>query len=382
VRAAIAPAPPTGHRRSVIAILAPGQGAQSPGMLAPWLELDGVPEQVAAFSELSGLDLARLGTTADAEEIRDSAITQPLIVAMGLITASQLPVSEDRSERQRARTAANGNDVSEDRSERQRARTAANGNDVSEDRSDVVLAGHSVGEVTAAAIAGTLTPAQAISFATRRGSEMAAACAATPTSMVAVLGGDSDEVVAAILSAGLTPANRNGAGQIVAAGSLEAIAALTENPPPGARIRPLRVAGAFHTSYMSSAEESLRTVAAELEPSDPRHTLLSNADGAVVNDGRAVLDRLVAQLTRPVRWDLCLNTLRSLGITAAIELAPAGTLTGIARRELPGVRLVAVKTPADLETARQLLADHPEQDRQAATSSSDPSVAQLAPGMA
>jgi [acyl-carrier-protein] S-malonyltransferase len=329
-------------------------------MLAPWLELDGVPEQIATFSELSGLDLARLGTTADADEIRDSAVTQPLIVTMGLITASQLGLAR----------------MSEDRSEHQRARTGGIG-------SEVVLAGHSVGEVTAAAIAGTLTPAQAIVFATRRGSEMAAACAAAPTSMVAVVGGDPEEVVAAILSAGLTAANRNGAGQIVAAGSLEAIAELTENPPPGSRIRPLQVAGAFHTSYMSSAERSLRTVAAGLTPADPRQTLLSNADGAVVSDGPTVLDRLVGQVTRPVRWDLCLDTLRALDVTGAIELAPAGTLTGIARRELPGLQLVAVKTPANLEAAQRLLAEHPapEQDSQAATSPSGQSVAQSATGM-
>ncbi|HEX8092241.1 ACP S-malonyltransferase, partial [Jatrophihabitans sp.] len=255
----------------MISVLAPGQGAQSPGMLAPWLELDGVPEQVAGFSELSGLDLARLGTTADADEIRDSAITQPLIVAMGLITAGQLGLGRMSEDRQRAGTGAIG--------------------------SQLVLAGHSVGEVTAAAVAGVLTPADAISFATRRGSEMAAACAATPTSMVAVVGGDQDEVLAAVLSAGLTPANRNGAGQIVAAGSLEAIAALTENPPPGSRVRPLQVAGAFHTSYMSPAEQSLRTVAAQLTPADPTLTLLSNADGAVVGDGPTVLDRLVGQVT-------------------------------------------------------------------------------------
>jgi [acyl-carrier-protein] S-malonyltransferase len=352
----------------VIAILAPGQGSQTPGMLAPWLELDGVADQVASYSELAGLDLARLGTTADADEIRDSAVTQPLIVTMGLITARQLNladnlVSEDRSEHQRA----TDNLVSEDRSERQRARTGATDN--------LVLAGHSIGEVTAAAIAGVLTPEQAMSFAARRGAEMAAACAAVPTSMVAVVGGDQDEVVAAILAAGLTPANRNGSGQIVAAGALEAIATLTENPPPRARVRPLQVAGAFHTSYMAPAEQSLRSVAADLDPGDPTRTLLSNADGAVVGDGPTVLDRLVGQVTRPVRWDLCLDSLRTLGVSATIELAPAGTLTGIARRELPGVQLVAVKTPADLESAQRLL------DDQAATSTGDPQVASLATGM-
>ena len=340
----------------MIAVFAPGQGAQTPGMLAPWLELDGVPEQVAAFSELAGLDLARLGTTADADEIRDSAVTQPLIVTMGLIAASQLRLGG----------------TGEAPSERQQA-----------GGSGVVLAGHSIGEVTAAAVAGVLTPSQAISFATRRGAEMAAACAATPTSMVAVVGGDPDEVVAAILGAGLTPANRNGAGQIVAAGALDGIAALTENPPARARVRPLQVAGAFHTSYMSPAEQNLKTVAADLTPADPTQVLLSNADGAVVSDGRTVLDRLVAQVTRPVRWDLCLDSLRSLGVVGTIELAPAGTLTGIARRELPGVRAVAVKTPADLDSAHQLLAEDPapEQDPQAAPSPSDQPVAQLAPGM-
>ena len=220
-----------------------------------------------------------------------------------------------------------------------------------------MLAGHSIGEVTAAALAGVLTYEQAISFAARRGAEMAAACAATPSSMVAVIGGDPDEVIAAILEAGLTPANRNGSGQIVAAGAVEAIATLTENPPPRARVRPLQVAGAFHTTYMSSAEQNLQAVAARLAPAHPTRTLLSNADGAVVSDGATVLTRLVGQVTRPVRWDLCLDTLRGLGVSGIVELAPAGTLTGIARRELPGVHLVAVKTPADLDSARRLLAE-------------------------
>ncbi|HST46414.1 ACP S-malonyltransferase [Jatrophihabitans sp.] len=343
----------------MIAVLAPGQGAQTPGMLAPWLELAGVAEQVARFSELAGMDLIRLGTTADADEIRDSAVTQPLIVTMGLVTAGQLrlPGATDGSA---------GGVESPGSVESAGSLESAGG---------VVLAGHSIGEVTAAAVAGVLTAEQAISFATRRGAAMAAACALTPTSMVAVVGGDPDEVVAAITSAGLTPANRNGSGQIVAAGAVEAIATLTENPPPRARVRPLQVAGAFHTSYMSPAEESLRAVAAQLQPSDPALTLLSNADGAVVGDGPTVLARLVGQVTRPVRWDRCLDTMRTLGVTGTIELAPAGTLTGIARRELPGVQLVAVKTPADLESAQRLL------DEQAATPSGGPEAAPLAIGM-
>ncbi|MGX7680528.1 acyltransferase domain-containing protein [Jatrophihabitans sp. DSM 45814] len=294
----------------MIAILAPGQGSQTPGMLSPWLELDGVAEQVAQFSEIAGLDLIRLGTTASADEIKDTAVTQPLIVTLGLVAVSQLKFGE------------------------------------------IVTAGHSIGEVTAAAVAGSLTSYQAISFAARRGAEMAAACAATPTSMAAVLGGDPDEVVAAINAAGCTPANRNGAGQIVAAGPVEAIARLIENPPAGVRVRPLQVAGAFHTNYMSAAEKNLRAIAAELTPRDPSEILLSNADGTAVADGRTVLARLVAQVTRTVRWDLCLSTLRALEIGTAIELPPAGALTGIAKRELPDVELFAVKTPDDLAKAQ------------------------------
>ena len=282
-------------------------------MLAPWLELDGVAEQLGTFSELAKLDLVRLGTTADADEIKDTAVTQPLIVALGLVAADQLKLGE------------------------------------------IVTAGHSIGEVTAAAVAGALTPAEAVTFAARRGAEMAAACAATPTSMAAVLGGEPEDVVAAILQAGLTPANRNGAGQIVAAGSAQAITALIDNPPAGVRVRPLQVAGAFHTRYMAAAEANLRAIAAELSPADPAQILLSNADGTAVTDGRTVLARLVAQVTRPVRWDLCLSTMRALAVNATIELAPAGTLTGIAKRELPGVELVALKSPADLENAQSVI---------------------------
>ncbi|MEO9240290.1 MAG: acyltransferase domain-containing protein, partial [Jatrophihabitantaceae bacterium] len=252
------------------------------------------------------------------EEIRDTAVTQPLIVAMGLITAGQL--------------------------------------DFSGATEHLVTAGHSIGEVTAASVAGALTAEQAITFAARRGAEMAIACQSPSTTMAAALGGEVDAVVAAIIARGLTPANRNGAGQIVAAGATEAIDDLVANPPAGTRFRRLQVAGAFHTEYMRPAELKLRTVAAELQPSDPRQILLSNADGTAVTDGRTVLSRLVAQVTRPVRWDLCLNTMRELGVQASIELSPAKTLTGIAKRELPGIELITIKTPEDLASAQQLLA--------------------------
>jgi [acyl-carrier-protein] S-malonyltransferase len=290
-------------------------------MLAPWLDLPGVAEQVAGFSAASGLDLARLGTTADADEIKDTAITQPLIVALGVIVAGQL-----------------GLDSSDER----------------------VVAGHSVGELTAAAVAGALAPAVAVGFAARRGAEMAAACALTPTGMSALLGGDPDEVLASIEAAGLTPANRNGAGQIVAAGALDALEKLAAEPPAGARVRPLAVAGAFHTHFMSPAAAALADYADGVPVSDPWPILLSNADGSALSSGTELLARLVTQVTQPVRWDLCLTTCADLGVSAAIELAPAGTLTAIAKRELPGVELLAVKSPADLSAARALIDSRPE----------------------
>jgi [acyl-carrier-protein] S-malonyltransferase len=305
----------------VIAVFAPGQGAQTAGMLSPWLELPGVAEEVAAFADASGLDLLRLGTTADADEIKDTAVTQPLIVALGVIVAGRIGL-QSGAER--------------------------------------VVAGHSVGELTAAAVAGALTGVEAVALAARRGAEMAAACALAPTGMSAVLGGDPDAVVAGIEAAGVVPANRNGAGQIVAAGTLELLGRLAENPPAGARVRPLAVAGAFHTHFMAPAEAALAEYAAGVAFADPRPILLSNADGAGVTTGDDLRARLVRQVTLPVRWDACLATCRDLGVTAAIELAPAGTLTGIAKRELPGVELLAVKTPDDLAGARRLIESRPQ----------------------
>jgi [acyl-carrier-protein] S-malonyltransferase len=290
-------------------------------MLAAWLELPGVAEQLAEFSEVAGLDLTRLGTTAGADEIKDTAVTQPLLVALGVIAAGRLGL-EDGTER--------------------------------------VVAGHSIGEVTGAAVSGALTPVQAVAFAARRGAEMAAACALAPTGMSAVLGGNPDEVVARIEAAGLTPANMNGAGQIVAAGALDALEKLAEEPPAGARVRPLVVAGAFHTHYMAPAAEALGEYTAAVQMADPRPILLSNADGAAVGTGRDLAARLVRQVTLPVRWDLCLHSCRDLGVTGAVELAPGGVLTAIAKRELPGVELVAIKTPDDLDRARGLIASRPQ----------------------
>ena len=300
------------------AVLTPGQGTQAPGMFTPWLELDGARDRVAQWSERAGLDLLRLGTEADAEEIQDTAVAQPLIVALSLLTFEHLQHT---------------------------APVAA----------DAPVAGHSVGELAAAAIAGVLTADDAVALAAVRGAEMAKACALEPTSMAAVMLGDPEQVVAWLGEHGLAAANRNGAGQIVASGAADAIEKIIAEPLQGTKIRALKVAGAFHTPYMAPAEEALRAYAAALTPSDPTRPLLSNADGQVVTGGAEYLDRLVTQVTRPVRWDLTMAGLVSLGVTHTIEMAPAGALTGLVKRQLKGVvtTTTALKTPADLAGLRQ-----------------------------
>jgi [acyl-carrier-protein] S-malonyltransferase len=286
-------------------------------MLTPWLDLPGAEARLRWFSALSGLDLIRLGTTADAEEIRDTSVTQPLIVALGLLAAAELPTD----------------DVA-------------------------VTAGHSVGELTAAAVSGVLSAESAIALAALRGREMARACGEAETGMSALLGGDPEVVLAALEAAGLVPANVNGAGQVVAAGPTAALAALAADPPAGTRVMALSVAGAFHTPYMASAEAALTAVADGIGAADPGPLLLSNADGTAVPTGDEMVKRLVRQVTAPVRWDLCQATLRDLGVTAIIELPPAGTLAGLAKRELrgSGIEILAVKKPEDLAAARDLIA--------------------------
>lgn len=301
----------------MLAIVSPGQGSQSPGFLAPWLELPGVADRLAALSDAAGLDLQAHGTTSDAETIKDTAVAQPLIVAAGLLALPELDAIG----------------------------------------SSGALAGHSVGEITAAAAAGVLDDAQAMRFVSVRGRAMAEAAAATPTGMAAVLGGDPDDVAASLERHGLTPANMNGAGQVVAAGTLDQLQALQGDPPAKARVIPLQVAGAFHTEHMAPAVQTLRAEADAIQPGSPTVTLISNADGAVVADGAEVLRRLVSQVSNPVRWDLCMEQLQQLGVTGLIELPPAGTLVGLAKRGLRGVETLALKTPDDLETARRMVAD-------------------------
>lgn len=318
----------------MLAIVCPGQGSQTPGFLAPWLELDGTRDQIESLGAAASLDLLAHGTVSDAETIKDTAIAQPLIVAAGLASLRALFVE----------LSAGGGAAQEG--------ATADGVAIG------AWAGHSVGELTAAAAAGVLTAEQAMVFVRERGRAMAAASAVTPTGMSAVLGGVADDVLEAIDRHGLTPANNNGGGQIVAAGTLEQLAEFAADPPARARVMPLQVAGAFHTIHMAPAVDVLTELAATLSPADPTAPLLSNADGQVVTDGTDTLRRLVGQVSNPVRWDLCMRTLLDLGVTGLIELAPAGTLVGLAKRAMKGVPAVALKTPDDLEAARSLIREH------------------------
>ncbi|GLW20712.1 ACP S-malonyltransferase [Microbispora triticiradicis] len=297
----------------MLVIVAPGQGAQTPGFLSPWLEIPAFRDRISAWSDIVGLDLASYGTAAGADEIRDTAVAQPLLVAAALASFETLGVRPD------------------------------------------LVAGHSVGEFAAAAIAGVLTAEQALSLVRERGLAMAKAASVTATGMSAVLGGAEDEVLAALDRHGLTPANINGAGQIVAGGTLERLEAFAADPPARARVRSLAVAGAFHTVHMAPAVDHLRAEAATVTPAEPSITLLSNADGAAVGAGGEFLQRLVTQVANPVRWDACMATMAERGVTTMIELLPGGTLTGLAKRAMPGVRTVALKTPADLDTAKEVL---------------------------
>lgn len=307
----------------MLALVAPGQGAQSAGFLTPWLEVPRVKDLLTWWSAVSGVDLIYYGTEASDEEIRDTAIAQPLLVASGLVGALTLfPHPSDAF------------------------------------RVVGVAAGHSVGEITAAAGARAITAESAMVLVRERGKAMATAAATVATGMTAVIGGERDEVLSAIAQHGLTAANENGAGQIVAAGTMEQLAAFADAPPAGARLRPLSVAGAFHTSHMAPAVERMRHLASSVTVRDTRTRLLSNRDGAVVHHGRDVLDRIVNQIAQPVRWDLCMRSMADLGVTAVIEVPPAGTLVGLIKRALPNVETLALKTPADLEAARDLVARH------------------------
>lgn len=309
----------------VLVIVAPGQGAQTPGFLTPWLEDPVFAARFDWLATVAGIDLAHFGTEADAETIRDTKVAQPLLVATGLVAALDLfPHPADAFSRIGA------------------------------------VAGHSVGELTAAAGARAITAEQAMVLVRERGNAMADAAAITATGMTAVLGGDREEVLAAVERHGLTAANDNGPGQVVAAGTMEQLAAFAEDPPAKARLIPLSVAGAFHTTHMGPAVDRLSSLARSVSTHDPRTPVISNRDGQVVHDGRDVLRRIVGQIANPVRWDLCMETMSDLGVTGILEMPPAGTLTGIAKRALKGVETFALKTPDQLDAAREFCDKHGE----------------------
>ena len=301
----------------MLAFIAPGQGAQTPGMLAPWIADPTAKLLLSQWSHEINLDLVRLGTTADADEIKDTANAQPLIVAAGLLGARALG----------------------------KARIA-------------IVAGHSVGEITAAAISGVIDDVDAMKLVRARGVEMAKAAALKPAGMAAVLGGDREVVLRAISDLGLVAANDNGGGQIVAAGDLDALAKLA---PEGARVRALAVAGAFHTAYMQPAVAPLQEIAAKISVHPASCPVISNKDGAVLRDGREILDRIVAQIFNPVRWDLCMTTLAS-HVSGAIEIPPAGTLVGLLKRAVPIIETFALKSVEDVTLAKEFILRHQDEN--------------------
>ena len=301
----------------MLAIIAPGQGSQTPGMLNSWIADPSLKELLVSWSDSIGLDLLHLGTVADADEIKDTANAQPLIVATSLLGAHALGI-----------------------------------------KNFAVTSGHSVGELAAAALSGAISEKDALTIVRARGIEMAKAAATIPSGMSAVLGGDRTEVLAAITTLNLVPANDNGAGQIVAAGDLQALASLNENPPTGARVRALAVAGAFHTQFMQPAVEPLRTLATNIATNPVSIPVISNKDGQVVTDSSELLNRIVNQIANPVRWDLCMETLKSLGVTGVIELPPAGTLVGLLKRAASEIESFALKSADDLDAAREFAERH------------------------
>lgn len=286
-------------------------------MLLPWLELPGAQDRLRLWSKAADLDLVRLGTTATAEEITDTSVTQPLVVAAALLAYEAMEASDVLGP-------------------------------------DVIAAGHSVGELAAAVVAGVLSADDAVALAALRGAEMAKACALEPTGMAAVLGGDEAQVLARLDELGLEAANRNAAGQIVAAGLIPALDELAANPPEKARVRRLPVAGAFHTRFMAPAQDAVAAAAARITPAEPVRTLLSNSDGQPVSSGADALTKLAGQVTRPVRWDLCSASLRAAEVSAVVELPPAGTLVGIAKREMRGTPATAIKNPEDISALSAL----------------------------
>lgn len=299
----------------MIALTCPGQGAQTPGFLAPWLKLDSFKNEIEKYSAILQMDLIHFGTLADAEEIKDTRIAQPLIVSATLASHAALIEALGGSAKFQG------------------------------------AAGHSVGEIAAAKIAGVLDTAAALGFVKARGENMALAASLEESSMAAVVGGEQDLVLEHLSRLNLLAANYNGKGQIVAAGSSEGIKQLIASPPNGSRVVGLAVAGAFHTAFMESAKVALASLASSIRTENPKLLIWSNSDGSRIESGEKFLELLISQVSKPVRWDKTMDSMVSAGIRAVVELLPGGTLTGIAKRSMPGVATFALKTPEDLDKA-------------------------------
>ena len=290
------------------ALLTPGQGSQFPRMLRPWLRDPHAVDLLRSWSRTADVDLVHLGTKAGTEEIARTENAQPLLVAQALLLRDLLPLTTTRW----------------------------------------IMAGHSVGELAAAAFAGALAPEDAVSLARARGMAMAQACSLAPTTMAAVIGGTPESIVSRLHEIGLTAANYNGAGQVVAAGLIENVNRLKQDPPKGTKVHQLSVAGAFHTSYMKPARAEFERAADRIRFHDVTHPLLSNLDGRLVTNGVEIRERLIAQLTVPVRWDLCLTTLGTFSPELVVAAPPGRVMTGLMTRRFPDLRTLCVQTPKDL----------------------------------
>ena len=299
----------------MIALTCPGQGAQTPGFLTPWLELDSFKNEIEKYSAVLEMDLVQFGTEADADQIKDTKIAQPLIVAASMASHAILVQA------------------------------------LKDDSLFAGVAGHSVGEIAAANIAGVVSMEAALKFVKARGEQMAEASSLESSSMAAVVGGEQELVLDHLSNMGLFAANYNGKGQIVAAGSSSRIQELIANPPSGTRVVGLAVAGAFHTSFMETAKVALTSLASSIRTENPKLLLWSNSDGSRVKSGDRCLELLINQVSKPVRWDKTMDAMVSDGVSAVIELLPGGTLTGIAKRAMPGVATLALKSPEDIEKA-------------------------------
>jgi [acyl-carrier-protein] S-malonyltransferase len=298
----------------------PGQGSQTSGLYSSWITDEATKKIVKKYSELIDLDLVHYGTVASQSEITATNIAQPLLTALAFMTFGKLKIESNES---------------------------------------IIYSGHSVGEFSAACLAGFYSKKTAMKLVSVRGKAMAEAAASnSATGMSAVLGGDKAEVIKHIEQFDLVPANVNSNGQIVASGLLTNLEKLSANPPASTKVRKLEVAGAFHSQFMKSAESELEKEFTQVELTKPTCSFISNRDGQIITDSTDLKNRLISQITSPVRWDLCQAKMVEQGVTGMLELAPGGVLNGIAKREMPGVELFAIKSPEDIDTAQAFIDKH------------------------